>query len=127
MGAPPEAKPGFNLTPVAKAPTKDETAAMLAYSAQAQQIAAKLLFVEFAKHPDRVHHLKLRFLLQVDAQGRPHNVKITAWMNDKWIENTARQTLTAAKFPPIPKKIVQVLGEKTPLGVAGDVNAQVSR
>ena len=98
---------------------------MQAYEAQADDIAAKRLFAEFGKHPDRVHHLDFTFALQIDAQGHPHNVQITR-TRDKFIESTARRTLNATKFPPIPKKVAQALGE-TLLSIQGDVNADVSR
>ena len=96
-----------------------------AYEAQADQIAAKLLFAEFAKHADRVHHLAFTFSVQIDAQGRPHNVKIASKTRDAFIDGTARRTLTAAKFSPIPKKVTQALGE-TLLAIQGDIDADVS-
>ena len=111
---------------VVDAPAQDVDAAVRAYEAQADDIAAKLLFAEFAKHPDRVHHLAFTFTVQIDAQGRPHNVKITSKTHDRFIEDTARRTLTAAKFPPVPKKVAQALGE-TLLRIQGDIDAEVSR
>jgi hypothetical protein len=113
------------LCSVAETYAQDLNAAVQAYEAQADDIAAKLLFAEFAKHSDRVHHLAFTFTLQIDAQGRPHNVKISKTHN-KFIEDTARQTLAAAKFPPIPKNITQALGE-TLLAIQGDINADVSK
>jgi Gram-negative bacterial TonB protein C-terminal len=111
---------------LAEAREQDVDAAVKAYEAQADDIAAKLLFAEFAKHPDRVHHLAFTFSVQVDAQGRPHNVKITSKTHDRFIEDTARRTLTAAKFPPVPKKVAQALGE-TLIRIQGDIDAEVSR
>jgi hypothetical protein len=96
-----------------------------AYQAQADNFAVKLLFTEFAKHADRVHNLVFTFSVFVDAQGRPHDVKITK-THDKFIEDTARRTLIAAKFPPIPKKVAQGHGELR-LRIEGDVDAEVSR
>jgi hypothetical protein len=101
-------------------------AAVQAYQAQAGDIAAKLLFTEFAKHPDRVHHLAFTLSLYIDAQGRPHNVKITSKTHDRFVEDTARRTLAAAKFPPVPKKVAEALGE-TLLRIQGDIDADVSR
>jgi hypothetical protein len=49
--------------------------------------------------------------VQIDAQGRPHTVKITSKTHNAFIEDTARRTLAAAKFPPIPKKVTLALGE----------------
>ena len=104
---------------------QDAKALVQAYEAQADDIAVKLLFAEFAKHADKVHHLAFTFSVQIDAQGRPHNVRITKTQN-AFIQDTARRTLTAAKFPTIPKKVTQVLG-KTLLAIHGDVDAEVSR
>jgi hypothetical protein len=89
---------------VAEARTQNVDAVVQAYEAQADDIAAKLLFAEFAKHPDRVHHLAFTFTLMIDAQGRPHNVKITSKTHDRFVEDTARHALAAAKFPPVPKR-----------------------
>ena len=111
---------------VAEARTQDVKAAVQAYEAQVDDIAAKLLFAEFAKHPDRVHHVAFTFSVQIDAHGRPHNVKITSKSHDKFVEDTARRTLAAAKFPPVPKKVAQALGE-TLLRIQGDIDAEVSR
>jgi hypothetical protein len=108
-----------------EAHAQDADAAFRAYVAQADDIAAKLLFAEFAKHPDRVHHLVFTFSVFVDAQGRPHDVKITK-THDKFVEDTARRTLIAAKFPPIPKKLAQGHGELR-LRIEGDIDAEVSR
>jgi hypothetical protein len=104
---------------------QDVNALVQAYEAQADDIAAKRLYAEFAKHADRVHHLAFTFSLQIDAQGRPHNVKITN-TQDAFIEDTARRTLSAVKFPPIPKEVVQALGQ-TLLSIQGDIDADVSR
>jgi hypothetical protein len=110
----------------AEACAQDVKAAVQAYEAQADDVAAKLLFAEFAKHADRVHHLAFTFSVQIDAQGRPHNVRISSKTHNTFIEDTARRTLTAAKFPPIPKKVTQALGE-TLLAIQGDIDADVSR
>jgi hypothetical protein len=104
---------------------QDANALLKAYEAQADDFAVKLLFTEFAKHADRVHHLAFTFSVFVDAQGQPHDVKITK-THDKFIEDTARRTLIAAKFPPIPKKVAQGHGELR-LRIEGDIDAEVSR
>jgi hypothetical protein len=114
------------LCSLVEARAQDIKVAVQAYEAQADDIAAKLLFAEFAKHAGRVHHLAFTFSVQIDAQGRPHNVKITSKTHNAFIEDTARRTLTAAKFPPIPKKVTQALGE-TLLAIQGDIDADVSR
>jgi hypothetical protein len=108
---------------LAEADAQDVKAAVQAYAAHADQIAAQLLFAEFAKHTDRVHHLEFTFSLLIDAQGRPHNVQITTRTRDAFIEDTARRTLSAAKFPPIPKNVVQALGEM--LAIQGNIKTTV--
>ena len=77
------------------------------YIAEATNVARRVLVGEFSKHPERVHNLSITFSFQVDARGRPHNVKIASKTRDAWAVDTARRALSTAKFAPIPKKIVQ--------------------
>jgi hypothetical protein len=92
-----------------------------AYAVQATNIARQLLIAEFGKHPERIHHLSITFTFQVDAGGRPHNVKVASKSPDAWAVDTARRVLSAAKFPPIPEKIVQTGSDLVNLG--GDFSA----
>src|SRR5438876_9798576 len=96
---------------LAEAQGQDAKALMEAYQAQADDIAVRLLFSEFAKHPDRVHHLAFTFSLQIDARGRPHSVIVVSKTRNTWIEDSARRTLTGAKFPPCTKKAARAYGE----------------
>ena len=109
-----------------EAHAQDEDAALRAYKTQVDDTAVKFLFDEFAKHPDRVHHLVFSFSVFIDAQGRPHDVKVTSKCHDRFVEDTARRILSAAKFPPMPKKLTQGNGELR-LRIQGDVDAEVSR
>jgi hypothetical protein len=77
------------------------------YIAEAANVARRLLVAEFSKHPERIHKLSITFSFQVDARGRPHNVKIASKTRNPWAVDIARRALAAAKFPRIPKQIVQ--------------------
>jgi hypothetical protein len=77
------------------------------YVAEATNVARQVLVAEFSKHPERIHHLSITFIFQVDARGRAHNVKVASKTRDAWAVDTARRALTVARYPAIPKQIVQ--------------------
>jgi hypothetical protein len=95
------------IASLAEAHAQDLNALGKAYVLEATNVARQVLITEFSKHPERIHHLAITFTFQVDARGRPHSVKIASKTRDAWAVDTARRALSAAAFPPIPKKIVQ--------------------
>jgi hypothetical protein len=52
--------------------------------------------------------MKVTFLL--DRQGHPRDVKVVSNTHNRWAEDTARRALLAAKFPPLPKNVMQQFG-----------------
>lgn len=92
-----------------------------AYIVQATNVARQVLVAEFSKHPECIHHLSITFTFQVDARGGPHNVKIGSKTRDAWAVDTARRALSSAKYPPIPKQIVQTGSDMVSL--EGDFSA----
>ena len=105
---------------------QDANAMARAYAVQAADIARQVLLSELVKHPARVHHVSMTFSLQIDAQGRAHNVKIVSKTPNRWAADTARRALTAAKFPPIPKKVFQAYGTDL-VNIQADFDADASR
>jgi hypothetical protein len=103
----------------------DVNALAQTYVVQATDVARQVLLSEFGKHPERVHHISITFSFQVDARGRPHNVKIISKTRNPWAIDTALRALNAATFPPIPKQIVQTGADL--VNVQGDFNADVPR
>ena len=95
------------------------------YVMQAANTARQVLVSEFSKHPERVHHISITFHFQIDARGRPHNVKIASKRRNPWAVETAQSALAAAKFPPIPKKIVQTGADL--INIEGDFSADASQ
>jgi hypothetical protein len=93
------------------------------YIVQATNVARRVLVAEFSKHPERVRNLSITFSFQVDARGRPHNVKVASKTRNPWATDTARRALTAAKYPPIPKQIVQTGADM--VNLQGDFNANL--
>jgi len=91
------------------------------YIVQATNVARQVLVAEFSKHPERVRNLSITFSFQVDARGRPHNVKVASKTRNPWATDAARRALTAAKYPPIPKQIVQTGTDM--VNLQGDFNA----
>ena len=91
------------------------------YTVQATNVARQALVDAFTKHPERVNNLSITFSLQVDARGRPHNVKVASKMQNPWAIDTARRALAAAKYPPIPKQIVQTGADM--VNLKGDFSA----
>jgi len=95
------------------------------YIVEATNVARRVLVAEFSKHPERVHNLSITFSFQVDARGRPHNVKVASKTRNPWATDIARRALSAAKFQPIPKQIVQTSADM--VNLEGDFNANPSR
>ena len=92
------------------------------YIVEATNVARRVLVAEFSKHPERIHHLSITFSFQVDARGRPHNVKVVSKTRNAWAVDTASRALSAAKFAPIPKKIVQTGADL--VNLEGDFSAK---
>jgi hypothetical protein len=81
-----------------------------AYALQAADAARRAILAGLMKHPDRIRHVSFTFSLRIDAQGRPHSVQIISKTRNDWAEDTARRTLSAARFPVIPQKILRAFG-----------------
>jgi len=52
----------------------------------------------------------MKCTFQLDRQGHPHNVKVVSTTHNRWAEETARGAIAAAKFPPLPKSVIQQSG-----------------
>lgn len=88
----------------------DNDAVGNAYTTQATEVARKVVLAALVKHPERVHRMSMKCTFQLDTQGHPHNVKVVSNGHNQWAEDTARRALAAAKFPPIPKSVIQQSG-----------------
>ena len=98
------------LWPAPMAHAVDSDAVGQAYTLQATDVARRVVLAELAKHPERIHPMSMKCTFQLDRQGRPHNVKVVSNTHDRWAEDTARRALVAAKYPPIPKSVIQQSG-----------------
>jgi hypothetical protein len=54
--------------------------------------------------------MSMKCTFQLDRQGHPHNVKVISDIHNRWAEDTARLALAAAKYPPLPKSVIQQSG-----------------
>jgi hypothetical protein len=81
-----------------------------AYTVQVNGVARRVVLAELVKHPERIHRMSMKCTFQVDNQGHPHNVKVVSNTHNRWAEETARRALGAAKFPPVPKSLIQKSG-----------------
>ena len=113
------------VTSLTEIQAQDMDAVARPYVIQAVDSARQVLVAEFSKHPERVHHISITFHFQIDARGRPHDVKIVSKTHNAWAVDTARRALAAAKFPPIPKKIVQAGADLA--NIEGDFSANASQ
>lgn len=94
----------------AHARAADSDAVGKAYTTQATDVARRVVIAELVKHPERIHRMSMKCTFQVDKQGHPHNVKVVSSTHNRWAEETARKALAAAKFPPLPKSLIQQSG-----------------
>ena len=94
----------------ADAHAADRDAVGRAYADQVTDVARRVVLAELVKHPERIHRMSMKFTFQVDRQGHPHNVKVVSNTHNRWAEETARRAIAAAKFPPLPKSVIQQSG-----------------
>ena len=94
----------------AHAHAADSDAVGRAYTLQATDVARRVVLAELRKHPERIHRMSMECTFQLDKQGHPHNVKVGSNTHNRWAEDTARRALAAAKFPPLPKSVIQQSG-----------------
>jgi hypothetical protein len=88
----------------------DSDAIGRAYTLQATDVARRAVLAELVKHPERIHRMSMKCTFQLDRQGRPHNVKVVSNPHNRWAEDTGRRALAAAKYPPLPKSVIQQSG-----------------
>ena len=88
----------------------DSDAVGRGYTLQATDVARRVVLAELVKHPERIHRMSMKCTFQLDRRGQPHNVKVVSNPHNRWAEDTARRALAAAKFPPLPKSVVQQSG-----------------
>jgi len=94
----------------AHARAADSDAVGRAYTVQATDVARRVVLAELVKHPERIHRMSMKCTFQLDRQGHPHNVKVVSNTHNRWAEETARRALAAAKFPPLPKSVIEQSG-----------------
>jgi hypothetical protein len=88
----------------------DSDAVGRAYTVEVNNVARRVVLAELVKHPERIHRMSMKCTFQLDRRGHPHNVKVVSNTHNRWAEETARRALAAAKFPPLPKSLIQQSG-----------------
>ena len=94
----------------AHAHAADNDAVGRAYTVQATDVARRVVLAELVKHPERIHRMTMKCTFQLDRQGHPHNVKVVSSAHNRWAEEAARRAIAAAKFPPLPKSVIEQSG-----------------
>jgi hypothetical protein len=94
----------------AHARAADSNAVGRAYTVQATDVARRVVLAELVKHPKQIHRMSMKCTFQLDRQGHPHNVKVVSNTRNRWAEETARRAIAGAKFPPLPKSVIQQSG-----------------
>ena len=94
----------------AHAHAADSDAVGRAYTVQVNNVARRVVLAELVKHPERIHRMSMKCTFQLDRLGHPHNVKVVSNPHNRWVEDTGGRALAAAKFPPLPKSVIQQYG-----------------
>ena len=81
-----------------------------AYTTQATDVARRVVIAELVKRPERIHRMTMKCTFKLDKQGHPHNIKVVSSGHNEWAEQTAHRAIAAAKFPPLPKSLIQQSG-----------------
>src|SRR5262249_40042333 len=93
-----------------RAHAADSDAVGRAYTRQATDVARRVLLAELVKHPERIHRMSMKCTFQLDRQGHPHSGRVASDTHNRWAEDTPRRALAAAKYPPLPKSVIQQSG-----------------
>ena len=88
----------------------DRDAVGRAYTVQATEVARRVVLAELVKHPERIHRMSMKCTFHLDRHGHAHNVKVVSNTHNQWAEETARRALASAKYPPLPKSVIQQSG-----------------
>jgi hypothetical protein len=94
------------LSPV-RGVAADSDAIGRAYALQATDVARQVVLAQLMQHPERIHRMSMKLTFQIDRQGHPHDVKVFSNTRNRWAEDVARRALAAARFPPLPKSVMQ--------------------
>jgi TonB family protein len=79
------------------------------YLSQVSAIASQAVVPEFAKHRERLKG-SVKVTFRLDRQGRVKGLKVVSTNSNPWTQETATRMIRAAKFPPIPKKVIAEQG-----------------
>ncbi len=79
------------------------------YQSQVSAIASQAVVPEFAKHRERLKG-SVKVTFRLDRQGRVKDFKVVSTNSNPWVQETATRMIRAAKFPPIPKKVIAEQG-----------------
>ena len=88
----------------------DSNAVGRAYTRQATDVARRVVLAELVNHPERLHRMSMKCTFQLDRQGYPHNVTVVSSTHNRCAEEKAGRALAAAKYPPLPKSLIQQSG-----------------
>src|SRR5260370_40636873 len=80
-------------------------AATSLYQSKVSAIAFQAVVPEFAKHRERLKG-SVKVTFRLDRQGRVKGLKGVSAKSNPWTQETATRMIRAAKFPPIPKKVI---------------------
>src|SRR4029450_11572315 len=94
----------------AHAHAADSNAVGRAYTLQVTDVARRVVLAELVKHPERIHRMSMKLTFQVDRHAPPRTVKVVSNTHNRRAEETGRRALAAAKFPPLPKSVIQQYG-----------------
>lgn len=93
---------------VQQAPAADK-ASVARYRAQITKIASHAIESELLKHPECLKGVSMKLRYVIVPDGHVYNVGVVSIQSDAWVENSAVRALRAAKFPPIPRDVLQQL------------------
>jgi len=80
------------------------------YQSQVSAIASQAVVPEFANHRERLKGGSVKVTFRLDRQGRVKGLKVVSTNSNLWAQETAARMIRAAKFPPIPKKVIAEQG-----------------
>ncbi len=83
---------------------------MSEYQAVTGRMTGQAIESAWFKEPGRWKRVWIEYRFNVTDDGRIRNVKITTKIPNRWAEDTARRTLLALRFPPVPKEVLKLTG-----------------
>jgi muconolactone delta-isomerase len=94
------------------------------YQALTGEMAHSAIRAALWKHPERWTQISMKLRYGIDDRGHIHDITISSATPNRWAEETIRRVLSQLRLPPVPKKLLSLVGIG---GLYADSKIQLSK